>query len=409
MAPLTQSLWHLYVAGLTWIALPGIGSVVKSVFPLTPTEFGEIATALAVSAVPLGVWSGLRGGPLMLSETDVLYGLVGRRRRLVGVGAVIRQTLTVGVVAALALALLSVLAAGDHFVLADYMRASAIGMAWGMAVAVISALVSPAVDWLPSQPTPQPARAPSWDRAIALSDVRIAANVLDVRGALVSLRRVRDGDRRPRLPLRRVLALGPLAHPVTSTAALPVMALARIALLFAFTAATLTLADGRTRILLTGLGLLLIGVDASGSLAAAADGQLLLRGRGRRLLAMAGELVFTVAVVLVAALAAWLVSMVADDVLPLRPLLGLAVGSALAAAVQARLGTPDFASYAMRFGPGQLGWALGARSAAPILIWFLTVLMVSWSQVDGRHYDTANSMVLAAVIGAWVVRPESGA
>lgn len=401
VAPLTQSLWHLYLAFLTWILMP-LFAVAAPVYPLTDGDYRQIAVVAVIAVIPLGLWSGLRGGPLMLSETDVLYGLIGRTGFLIGLGAISRQVITIGALGTMTSCLLYILSA-DQFTFGRYLAVSGAGLALGCLTVAISLVVSPSIRWGKGSALPRPRRDRAWERALALTEVRIASNLLDMRGALVSLRHVRDGDRRARVRFQSMAGFGPLARPVVSLAALPSIALFRIATLVGVTAVLLAVTDGRARTLLVGFTLFAMAIDATGSLAAAVDGQAVLRGSPVRMVLLATELVMALGLCLLLALLAWLPSRLFTDHLSIGPLLILAVGSVLAASVQARLGAPNLDGVVAYLPPDQMGGVLAMRSVVALVPWLGSIVLTGAAAVDGPGTIGPVLPVVAVLAAAMLV------
>ena len=123
---LSDDLYRLYLTALSWLLFPVYGEVFAAVLPSSPAAV-EAMFAIGVVAAQIGwLWSGIRGGPMMVLQGSIVHELlapVSPRQTLAP--QLLRQSLAWAAVGAVASGLLSSL--GGEFSFAVAGRVSVAG------------------------------------------------------------------------------------------------------------------------------------------------------------------------------------------------------------------------------------------------------------------------------------------
>ena len=309
-------LWPAYLFFLAWILTPVYAQVLAEMLPVSETDVDRILLTATIFAGPLAFWSGVRAGPLLLSEPTVMFDLVLERGQAPLGAAIVRQALLASGIGGIAGVCLAAMSLDDDYVLESMLSATVRGLGIGMMVMALAVLWSTtgqrrrldrllavacsavpllAVALAPyrsavvvstlvagvaavgltvwrSRSVPVPVL---WARSRGLTDLRVSVVVVDVRSVLAELRFLRDG---PRVD-RGLLGSGPLRplsvwRSVRSLSSAPVVALTRIIVIAPAIALAFAVVPGTNAQLMGGACLLFVaGIDLatpSASLAAPA-------------------------------------------------------------------------------------------------------------------------------------------
>lgn len=421
---LSDDLYSLYLAGLGWLLLPMYGDVLAEVLP---SDFATIEPGVN-AAVTVGalsaIWTGYRGGPLAVSRAGVLHELASNASRramlyprllrqmtarsaIAAIGATILLALstpgaytlgssvTISVVAALAMALVVAQSLIWHLVFSttEGRQAWFVGLvSLGPVIIVGLALTGTSLfgatgllallgltalsiglaviglDWVPV--------GRIWSRARALETMRSAMQTVDFQQMLLDMRRASDRPSskgmnlaQPWMPTFVWRQLAALQHGLSGH-------LARLALASATIVALLALSDpthGVVALALAGC-VAIIGFDLAVPLAATADHLPFLvhyRNGSSRVLGGQMLVAITITMAIAALLTSWLWSNSPEAATGTVMLFGIGV---LAALMQARIGSPDVASLASKFGASAVGPMLWGRAlSGPILLLGATI------------------------------------
>lgn len=422
---LSEDLYTLYLAGFGWILLPVYISALTFLFP---SQWDHIDDALNLG-VPLlglvGIWSGVRGGPMLLSRSGVLHELLSASsRRAMLAPHLARQTvmwmivaayvacgcwamsrsetfgygtlMTVSGVAALAAASSSfqavlwlvaghtddnsarrlVVAAAVSVPLAQTV-ALLIGLrfttSWGLGVllatvvvAALSAIV--ALEWAPVEKF--------WRRAVALESMRSAMMTFDFQRVILDLRKVTEqplAGTSTAIPSRFLVPLWRLWAAMRHNLGWHI---GRLAVLAGVVSGMYWWGDlGQGLVTLVAAAcMFLVGVEISGPVAATASERAFLvhypLGLGAVLLA---QVTTTVLVGLFIGALIVGFGLVQSSPVTLGLLLLMLLG-VLAATVQARLGSPDMAALVEKFGSDIARKVLLVRATlGPLLLFAATI------------------------------------
>jgi len=423
---LSDDLYRLYLAGMAWLFLPFYAEVLSIVLPSAWAQFAEAFDVIVVVVIGAGLWSGARGGPLMVTRPVILHELgspVSRRRLLLP--WLIRQAAAWAIAAAVMATVVSVLAdaavftyesvvppsvaallaawaavflavstmvathqpelrvrlgAGVLVMVAIVVVAVAVGVSmrtWaGLgvvgAVAVASTLLGAAV--VPFAPI-----EPMWRRATAVESMRSSLQQLQFQRAVLDLRHATE---QPPFGTERYLAwnrlpLGLWRH-IAGVQHTPGWHLARLVVLTGALAALFWLGDlsqGVVALAMSGCALF-IGIELSGAVAATADQMTFAvhypRGSG---VILRGQ-VLTAALI---AAGLGLIAAVGQISNAPRSVVGVLVLCAMGAfggSVQSRLGSPDVAALLSKYGPKMLSNVLWARALLGPLMLLATTILV---------------------------------
>jgi hypothetical protein len=443
----SRLLWPLYLFLLTWIVLPVYATIIAGLLPLSDADIDRFLTVVVVGAAVLAWWSGFRGGPLLLSEAQVLLGLSGKSG-LPATIAVMRQALFVGGFIGLGAAWLTAMAAGGSPDWAISAERTVVGIEVGVAVVSLAVLwnvdgnklldrggalalsalmIAEALYGASVESLVGPlgllalvalvlaaVRAPDvrldrlWERSLVLAELQYGAALLDFRSALASLRSSRDGPRVPRgRSGRRRLPLW-LWRPIRSLTGSPALVLVRLAAMIGGVALFLVVLEDTTARLAAVAGVLAIGaVDLTAPLASIVSKPLLFRNtRIPARVTLLAESVIGILLTLMAGLLGWVIVSGLPGESHAPEVIAVALAAGAASTIQARLGSPDLGAIISRYGAQRVPTALGARAAAPILALLLTVSgVISLT----KNWNPVLALVLA---GAWafililITRPE---
>lgn len=440
-----DDLYSLYLVGLAWLLLPIYSSVLATALPSDLGHFDRIVDIVAAVIVVAPVWFGHRGGPILVNRAVVLHELGSPlSRRAVLLPLLARQAVAYAVVAALATEALSVLGGSSASPYGQAARSSlvagvatlaavALTVGWlvvwkaepgdpeslpaaarrslgmvdlaasvsvlavvasgrsltspiGVAALLATAVVGVVTAWLAAGSVPI---NHLWRRATALEGMRSAALSFDFQRVLVSLRRAVDQTeaRRSPVPLaRRRMPRGlwrylagfeqgwntRLSQLVVGTAA-------------AGFVATAGPSNGLVALSISAAGIV-VGLELASPLAAAA-GQTSFAVHYPRGSAPVLRSHLVTAVASAAVLAALALGWLAFGDGPNAALggVGLFLFGAVAAAVQARLGSPDLLWLTERFGIF-VAQALWVRALlGPLLSLALTIVVFhGWLRPDGH-------------------------
>lgn len=413
----SRLLWPVYLFFVAWLVLPVYATVVAGLLPLGDADVDRLLRIAIVGCGVFAWWSGIRGGPLLMSEAQVLLGLSGESGRP-AIVAVVRQAVFVGGFAALGSAWLTAMAERGDFDWVISSQRTLAGMSVGIAIVSLAVLWN--LDghaWLDrgaallisgllatlgiTAETPEAAigwlfllaicslilastRAGDirldrmWSRSLILAELQYGAALLDYRSALASLRSSRDGPRVPRgkpgvgrLPVW-------LWRPIRSLSSSPMVVLVRIvAMVGGVVVALAVLKDPAARLAATA-GVLAVGaVDLTAPLAAVVKVQLMHRSsRIPARITLVAETLVAIVMTVAIGLAGYALVHQLPGELDVAPVLAVAVAAGASSVIQARLGSPDLAAMIERYGAERLHGTLAMRSATPVLALFLTVSAV---------------------------------
>ncbi|MEZ5375848.1 MAG: hypothetical protein R2733_04990 [Acidimicrobiales bacterium] len=453
---LSDDLYSLYLAAITWMLLPVYGNGLALVLPSDVSGFERTLDVMSALAVVGSAWVGFRGGPFLVNRAGVLHELQSPRplRRSL-LPRLMRQGVAYAALGAIVVTVLLAMSDAESFGFAEAGRSSLVAML-AMAVSVCTA-----VGWLVVFKGSSPHRvaiavanlviaAPVivlvatdislasgtgfavlfgalatsagvaawaldavpldhlWRRATALEDMRSAMLSFDFQQVLVSLRRAIDQTEgrtkahlaRPWMPLQLWRYLATVEHGWHARLAQFVVAVGATALILQWTDP----ADGVIALSIAGLGFLL-GVELS-SPVAATTGQLVFLVHYRRpsssILRRQTATALALASVLGLVAVGWELTVDAEIGLGV---LVLFVFGTLAAAAQGRLGSPDLAQMASVLGPSGLGPALWARAFfGPTLVLALTIVVShGWLHPDPSIDAPWPTLVATVVIAGAVV------
>lgn len=410
-------LWFLYLYFLACLLAPFYARIAVILLPMTRPEVDQIITALVVSVGFIAWWSAYKGGPLLLSEPEVLYALQTSGRTITV--SLLTQSVFVGAATGIFCSSLTAMEREFHFL--RYVLLNGTGMAVGilivqlavifsseykrlftfftasvcaLALAITVILFGPglylllvAVSFvgLFSVVTPLLAtRLPSdrlWERSAVLLDLQSSALMFDLRRTLNLLRSVRDGPRINRLLFQNVSLAHWVWRPLRSFCTLPNAALYRLLMAgIAIIVTSVIPAGGRGSLIVVGFFLLLAATDLTTSLAATTVSSLLHRGHKPSLwVVVSGEIFLAITLtvgfgVFGWSIAAFIGSIVESlEVVEFVEVLGLSVISATVASLQARLGSPNIAKLIELLGVDHLGRLLFIYTLGPTVLWFLGV------------------------------------
>ena len=424
---LGDDLYLLYLSLLAWFMLPFYGVLFNEVMP---SEFSNYDAAFDVAVIGVcvfGVWSGVRGGPLMLNRAAILHELgspLSKRRLLLP--WLLRQAtawaIAAAVVATIALALadqdafgyptaitaslaalLATLTAsfagttcmvathGDETTrtalvtaastaIAIVVVAKAVGVTFvsgtGLLVLLLACAVvaASAVVALESAPV-----EPLWHRAAAIDSMRSSLQQVDVQRVLLDLRNVAE---RPPYAVRSSLARQWMPIPLWRYLAAVQHTIGwHVARLAIFTGAIGLMfwrsdpSQGVVALAMAGIALLL-GLELSGPIAATADQLSFLvhyRTRSSRLLIGQVLTALAVAVALLALVSLYRIGTSPRTVAGVLLIAGI---GAMGASMQARLGSPDVAAILAKYGVVNLSKILWARAFAGPMVVLVTTAAV---------------------------------
>ncbi len=426
---LSDDLYSLYLAGLGWLLLPFYGDGLAEVLP---SDFDSIEPGVDIAVVVLAlaaIWSGFRGGPLMVSRAGVLHELASgasRRqmlyprflRQLVARAAIaaiagtvflalstpgefeVSSSLTISVVALLAASIsvsqsmvwhIVVSADGDQapqgrapwFVAASLVAPLALVAvlatnrtfftSTGLVVLLLAALFSLVIaivglEWAPVERL--------WSRARALETMRSSMQTVDFQQMLLDMRKVTDKPRVAGRPLARSWMPTPVWRQVTALQHGLAGQLARLAFAAGAIAALLIYSDPTHGIVALAIAgcIAIIGFDLAVPIAATADHlPFLVHYRHGSARVLQGQ-TFTAVAIGMSIGAVLTSSLWADSSQTAVGALLLFLVGTLAALMQARIGSPDVAKWASTFGPSSLGPLLWARAlSGPLMLLAATV------------------------------------
>lgn len=403
----------MYLFCMAWILTPVYVQVLSVALPISDADVDRILLIATVMAGPLALWSGIRGGPLLLSEPTVLFDLVlgcGQARLR---EAIVRQALLASGIGGIAGVCLAAMSLDNSYTLGLALSATVRGLGVGMMLLALAVLWSttgerrvadrsvavacsaaPAVATvlLPagsalaetsalavgvaaasyalwrSSAIPVPVL---WARSRRLVDLRVNATLLDLRSVLSELRFFRDG---PRVH-RRMLDLGrrrPLSvwRSVRSWSSAPAVALIRVTAIAPVIALGLIVVPGTNAQLMLGGALLFVaGIDLTEPIASLAAQPMLSNIVSVRWVALlSGHLTVMLLAVGALAMVGWTLAEVCGVAPPFWPWLGLAAGVAVATSLQARNGPPNIGKILDTVGFSGLGGALAVRSLIPFAV-----------------------------------------
>lgn len=443
----SRLLWPLYLFVLIWIVLPVYATVIAGLLPLSDADIDRFLRVVIVMVPVLAWWSGFRGGPLLLSEAQVLLGLSGKSGLPARI-AVVRQALFVGGFVGMGVAWLTAMAAGGSPDLAISAERTLVGLEIGVCVVTLAllwnvdgrrwldrsaalglsglivalalysntvesmmgslGLVALAALVLAALRAPDVRLDRLWERSLVLAELQYGAALLDFRSALASLRSSRDGPRVPRGGSgRRRLPLW-LWRPTRSLAGSPALVLVRLAATIGGVALFLVVLKDTTARLASVAGVLAIGaVDLTTPLASIVSKPLLFRStRIPSRVTLLAEALIGIIATLVAGLLGWLIISGLPGESHAPEVIAVALAAGAASAIQARLGSPDIGAIVERYGPQRVPTALATRAAAPVIALLLTVSgVISLT----KHWSPVLAVILAggwAIIITQITRPE---
>ncbi len=435
---ISRLVWPMYAFLLAWIVLPVYAGGAARILPLEDADVDRFLTLVLAAGGILAAWSGLRGGPLLLSEAQVLLGLAGGRSLPTRL-AVARQALFVGGFFGLAAAWLTALATGGTPPVVEWVQRTVLGIEAGVAIVCLSLLWNVDGAWLVDRiaaivlaigmaiaatggATPEQhvgalgllalaalvlavLRAPDlrldqlWNRSTVLAELQYGAALADYRSALSALRSVRDGPRVPRGRPGSGHVPVWLWRPVRSLAGSPPLVLLRVGAMIGGVVVILTMLEGTAARLAALAGLLAVAaVDFTTPLASVVRNPLLHRSsRIPERITLFAESSVGLILTLTAGMAGF--ALVARTAHP--PAAWAVAAIALAAGgssvVQARLANPDITSIIDRFGPQQVQTTLAVRAATPVVLLFLTVGGVV-AMTAGRHPVLGQVLIVGWII-----------
>lgn len=439
---------------MAWLFLPFYGALLNEVLPSEWSQFDDAFDIAVLVACFAGVWSGAKGGPFMITRAVILHELgspVSKRRLLLPwlirqaaawamAGAVVTTVLIVladqssfGYEVALSTSVAAIFAAwcavflaaatlvathqpakatligaGVAAVVVGVAIAVAIGTSmrsWtGIAVLAAAAVASSviaigALEFTPAEPL--------WKRATAVESMRSSLQQFQFQRVLVDLRNATEqppsstGSRLawPGLPLaawRHAAAIqhGPLWH---------------LLRLLGFSAALAALfwwgePDQGIVALAMAACAFLIGIEVSGAVAATADQMTFIvhypRGSGR---VLRSQVATSLLIALILGLCAVVGGIGPEPRASVGTLVICAAG-ALAATVQARLGSPDTAALLDKFGPEMLGGILWARALlGPLLLLGITVTAYHQFLAPEPLANSLYGLVVVLITAAFII------
>ena len=423
---LTDDLYALYMAAMMWIFLPFWASGLAEVLPSDWEEFDRWFDIAASGVGFLGAWSGIRGGPLMLTRSAIVHELGAPvSKRMLLLPWLARQAVAWALVAGVLATVALVLADRDAFTYSDALAVSLVALlatlssinvavallaalrggfatkpllasaaillaapvvllvvagsfptAAGMTGLALLAVASSGVAFYALEGVPVPLL---WKRAWAVEAVRSSTQSLDFQRVLLDLR---NATERPAYGVRRLLVLRRLPRAlwrhiagVQHTWQWHVVRLVAAATLLG-----LLTWSGATSQGMVALGLaaasLLLGLEVTGALAATADQPTFVvhypHGSRRVLI---GQTTTTIAIASAIA-GVVIVGKLTGSVTTTTGIFLIAVAGAIGASIQARLGSPDLAKMISTFGVEQVSAILWLRALlGPLLVIATTVLV----------------------------------
>lgn len=411
---LSRLVWPLYAFLLAWIVLPVYAGVAANILPLEDADVDRFLTMVLVVGGALAAWSGLRGGPLLLSEAQVLLGLASGRSLPTRI-AVVRQAMFVGGFFGLGASWLTALATGGTPPVAEWVQRTGVGIAIGVAIVCLAVLwnvdgpflldrigaIALAVGMAAvavSGATPEAhvgllgllalasvvlafVRAPDvrvdrlWNRSLVLAELQYGAALADYRSALASLRSARDGQRIPRgRPGSGHLPVW-LWRPLRSLSGSPMLVFVRVIAMVGGVALALVFLDGVAAQLAAVAGILAVtAVDFTTPLASVVRHPILHRSsRIPERITLVTEATVGIALTVIAGLIGYALVARITSVPQIWAVGAIALAAGGSSTVQARLGNPDIGSMIDRLGPDRVQNTLAIRAAVPVVLLFLTV------------------------------------
>lgn len=445
---LQSVLWPAYLFFVAWLFLPGYAQLLAEALPINDTDVDRILLSATILAGPLAFWSGIRGGPLLLSEPTVIFDLVLDRGPAPLGAAIVRQALLTSGVGGIAGACIASMSLDNEYALEKIVSATVRGLGVGMMVVALAVLWSTTGErWFADRvlavvcsalPVAGIALAPSrgavvslsalaagfvatgiavwrsvsipvpvlWTRSQGLTDLRVSAGLLDVRSVLSELRFFRDG---PRL-YRRIGIFEPqrplsVWRSVRSFSSAPAVALVRVVVIAPLIALVFANISGANAGFMLGATLLFIaGIDIGTPLASlSAEPRLSHISAARWTMFLGGHLAVSLVAVGSLALAGWALANLRGTAPPLWPWLGLAAGVTVATSLQARNGPPNIEQILDTVGFSGLGGTLAVRSLIPFIVAGAAVIGMSrWAQnettlIDGLWIAGVSFAVLAVL------------
>lgn len=432
-------MWPVYLFLVTWLVLPVYATVVAALLPLGDADIDRFLRLAIILTGPMAWWSGFRGGPVLMSEAQVLLGLpdpAGLPARI----AVLRQAIFVGGFFGLGAAWLTAMAAGGDPDLGISAQRTLVGASVGIllvglavlwnadenrwlnraaafALSVLigyAGLVGETVESLLGPLSVLAvvaligaiARAPDirvdrlWQRSRVLAELRHGAALLDYRSALASLRSTRDGPRvaRGRPGVGRRVPVW-LWRPLRSLTGSPSLVFVRVVAMIAGVAIFLAVLQDTAARLAAVAGVLAIGaVDLTTPLASVVSRPMLTRSsRIPVRVTLVAETTVGIALTLIAAIAGWAIVARIPGELPALPLIAVAVAAGGSSVIQARLGSPDLGAIISRFGPERVHGTLAMRAATPVAALLLTVSGIIALTKEWRP------VLATTLLGGWVI------
>ncbi|MFV0260308.1 MAG: hypothetical protein ACK5PP_17890 [Acidimicrobiales bacterium] len=425
---LSDDLYSLYLATLGWLLIPVYGRNLSMILPSSWTDYGPVLDWAILGGATLAVWIGLRGGPLLMPRSGVLHELGSpTSRRSVLWPRFVRQAVAAGALAAIGTA--GLLAVSDaagfsygvsfHYSLVAGLAAMGVtgqavcwlvafgGQVTSRALAMVVAVLPPAVmvgavagGFTLGEGPGLAALAVSvsasvglavvalehvavdglWRRASALDSMRSSLQTADLQRVVVDMRRATDqpvahrgpSPARPWMPVALWRYLAASHHLMAWRVARVVASGAVAAVLIRYA----SLDEGIIALAVAGCALI-VGIDLAASIAATSDQAVLtIHYRHGSVAVLRSQL--AVALILGAVIGA--LTVVADTGALTRPAVGgvvLLFGfGTLAAAVMARLGSPDLAGLIDTFGVQYIGVILWSRALlGPVVLFVATVAL----------------------------------
>ncbi len=412
-------LWPAYLFCMAWILTPVYVQVLAVALPISETDVDRILLIAIVLAGPLAFWSGVRGGPLLLSEPTVMFDLVLGRGQARLREAIVRQALLASGIGGIAGVCLAAMSLDNDYTLGLALSATVRGLGVGMmllalavlwsttgerrvadrlvavacsAVPVVATVLVPAgsafvemsalavgvaaAGYAVRRSTAIPVPV-LWARSRGLVDLRVSATLLDLRSVLSELRFFRDG---PRVH-RRMLVLGrrrPLSvwRSVRSLSSAPAVALIRVIAIAPVIALGFTVVPGTNAQFMVGAALLFVAaIDLAEPIASLAAKPILSNIASVRWIALlSGHLNVMLAAVGALALVGSTLADVWSAAPPFWPWLGLAAGVAIATSLQARNGPPNIAKILDAVGFFGLGRVLAVRGLIPFVVTLAAII-----------------------------------
>jgi hypothetical protein len=405
----------MYVFLLAWIVLPVYAGVLANVLPLEDPDVDRFLAIVVAAGGALAAWSGLRGGPMLLSEAQVLLGLAGGRTLPTRL-AVVRQALFVGGFFGLGSAWLTALATGGTPPVAENVQRTAVGALAGVAIVCLAVLWNVDGGWMIDRlgalaiaggmayaaitgGSPEEhigllglltlaslvlafIRAPDlrmdqlWTRSLVLAELQYGAALADYRSALSALRSARDGQRvrRGRKSGSGLLPIW-LWRPMRSLSGSPWMVFLRVVVMIGGVAGALIVLDGVAAQLAAVAGILAItAVDFTTPLASVVSHPILNRAsRIPERITLVAESAVGIVLTLVAGMIGFAIATSVSGVDHALAVAAIALVAGGSSVVQARLGNPDIAAIIDRLGPERVQTSLAIRAATPVVLLFLSV------------------------------------